>query len=32
MNFLKIIVKSVQNVHPWVFGIADYECIVGFTK
>ena len=25
-------VKLVQNVHPRVFGIADYEFMVRFTK
>ena len=28
----KITVKSVQYVHPLVFGVADYEFIVRFTK
>ena len=31
-EILKITVKSVQNVHPRVFGIANYEFIERFTK
>ena len=32
MKFSKITVKSVQNIHPWVLGVTDYEFIVIFTK
>ena len=32
MEFSKIAVESLQNVHTRVFGVADYEFIVRFTK
>ena len=32
MEFLKMTVESVQNVHSWVFGVVDYEFIFRFTK
>ena len=31
-GFSKITVKLIQNVHPRISGIADYEFIVRFTK
>ena len=32
MEFSKMKIESVQNAHPRVFGVADYEFIGRFTK
>ena len=32
MKFSKMTIKSVQNVHVWVFEVADYKFIVIFKK